>query len=122
LWLVKFNAGAGVSLNFTTPILSSSLIEGIQVDKGIKTPEELVAKFMDTNSGMGNAVVEKILAELFTPRYGAHIVAGVRLKAPVVPIGIYVDGKLMIPISKYDENNQVKGLGFLVNTGLSLSI
>jgi len=121
LWLVKFNAGAGMSMHFATPILNSNLIDKVKVDKGIDSPEELVARFMDTNSGMGKAVVEKILDELFTPRFGAHIVAGARLKLPAVPIGIYVDGKLMIPISKFDENKQINGLGFLVNTGLSLS-
>jgi len=120
LWLVKFNAGAGVSMNFSTPLLSESLIEDVKADKGIKSPEELVAKFMDTKSGMGKAVVEKIRDELFTPRWGAHIAAGANLKFPAVPIGAYIDGKLMIPISKYDENKQVNGLGVLFNTGLAL--
>ncbi|MDR2592108.1 MAG: hypothetical protein LBC59_04810 [Chitinispirillales bacterium] len=122
LWLVKFNAGAGVSMGFSTPILSESLIEDVKADKGIKSPEELVAKFMDTKSGMGKAVVEKILDELFTPRWGAHIAAGANLKLPAIPLGIYIDGKLLIPITKFDENKQVNGLGFLVNTGISLSI
>jgi len=122
LWLLKINAGAGASLHFATPVLNSQLIDKVQLDKGIKTPEELVAKFMDPNSGMGKAVVEKITNELFTPRWGAHIVAGARLKLPVIPIGVYVDGKFMIPITNYDENGQVSGFGFLVNTGLSLSI
>jgi hypothetical protein len=122
LWLVKFNAGAGASLHLATPVLNSHLIDKVQVDKGIETPEELVSKFMDPNSGMGKAVVEKIVKELFTPRWGAHIVAGARLKFPVIPLGAYIDGKLMIPISKYDENGQISGFGFLVNTGLSLSI
>lgn len=121
LWLVKFNAGAGVSMGFSTPVLSESLIEDVKADKEIKSPEELVAKFTDTKSGMGKAVVTKILDELFTPRWGAHIAAGAILKLPVIPIGIYVDGKYMIPITKYDENGQINGFGFLVNTGLSLS-
>ena len=122
LWLVKFNAGAGVSMGFSTPVLSESLIEDVKKDKNIGSPEELVAKFMDTRSGMGKAIVEKILDELFTPRWGAHIAAGANLKLPAIPLGVYVDGKLMIPITKFDENKQVKGLGFLVNTGISLSI
>jgi hypothetical protein len=121
LWLIKFNAGAGMSMNFSTPILNSHLIDDVKADKNIKSPEELVAKFMDTKSGMGKAIVQKILDELFTPRFGAHIVAGAHLKLPVMPIGVYVDGKLMIPISKYDENGEINGLGFLLNTGLSLS-
>jgi hypothetical protein len=120
LWLIKFNAGAGVSMNFTTPILDGGLIEDVKADKGLD-PEGMIAEFLKPGSPMGQAIVEKIIDELFTPRFGAHIVAGAHLKLPVMPIGVYVDGKLMIPISKYDENKQVKGLGFLVNTGLSLS-
>lgn len=122
LWHVKFNAGAGMSVHFATPILNGALLDRVQLDKGIGSPEQLVAEFMDPNSGMGKAVVEKILDELFTPRYGVHVAAGAHFKIPAAPFALYVDGKLMIPISKYDENKQVKGLGFLVNTGLALSL
>jgi len=120
LWLLKFNAGAGMSVHFATPILDGGLIEDVKVDKGIKSPEELVTEFMKPGSKMGRAILEKIKDELFTPRWGAHIVAGANLKFPAVPIGAYIDGKLMIPISKYDENKQVNGLGVLFNTGLAL--
>jgi len=118
LWRVKFNAGAGVSVNFATPLLNSSLIEAVQNDRKIETAEDLVKNFMDDSEGMGQDIVKKILSESLIPRFGAHIAAGARLKMSVV--GIYVDGKLLIPISKYDENKQVKSLGILINTGLSL--
>jgi hypothetical protein len=120
LWLVKFNAGAGMSVHFATPILDEALIDGVKADKGIKSPEELVTEFMKPNSKMGKAIVQKILDELYTPRWGAHIVAGANLKLPTFPLGVYVDGKLMIPISKFDENKQVNALGVLINTGLAL--
>jgi len=121
VWYLRFNAGAGMSVHFATPILNGALLDRVQVDEGISSPEELVARFMDPGSDMGEAVVEKILSELFTPRYGAHVVAGIHFKPPVVPLALYVDGKLMIPISKYDENKRVSGLGVMFNTGLALA-
>jgi hypothetical protein len=119
LWRVRFSAGAGMSAHFATPLLNSGLIDGVRADRGIESPEELVAEFMDPSGGMGEAIVQKILDEIFTPRFGAHIVAGAHLKLSAV--GAYIDGKFLIPISKYDENNQLKNSGFLVNAGVSLS-
>lgn len=71
------------------------------------------------NGGMGKDIVQKILDETFTPRFGAHIAAGARLKP--APVGVYVDGKLLIPVGKYDENRQVRSAGFLIDAGLSFS-
>jgi len=115
-----FNAGAGVSVNFATPLLNKGLIESVQQDRGLETPEDLVNAFLDDADGMGNDIIQKILDELFTPRFGAHIVVGMRVKLSSL-VGIYVDGKYIIPLSKYDENEQVRTSGILINTGLSLS-
>jgi hypothetical protein len=121
LWRVRVGAGAGMSVHFATPILSTGLIEDVKKKKNIKTDEELVENFIDKDKSekMGKAIVDEILDKLFTPRYGAHIAAGAHLKFPLM--GVYVDGKLMIPISDFDDDGQVKGLGFLVNMGLALS-
>ena len=117
---VRLNAGVGLNLYFATPLLNSGLIEAVQKDRGIETAEELVEEFMNNRDELGTDIVEKIISELFVPRFGAHIAVGMRLRLSPM-IGIYVDGKYLIPISKYDENNQVKSSGILVNTGLSLS-
>jgi hypothetical protein len=115
-WRVKFNAGAGLSVHFATPLLNVGLIEAVQKDEGIETAEELVKRFMDDADGIGEKILEKFLEESFSPRFGAHIAAGARLNLSL--IGLYVDGKLLIPLSKYDENRQVRSLGILLNTGL----
>jgi len=115
----RVNAGGGFTVNFTTPVLGGHLVDGVQVDKGY-SPEKMVEELSDPNSKIGEQIVEKILEELFTPRYGMHIVAGAHFKIPVLPIGFYADGKFMIPFSKFDENGQVTGLGFLLNIGAAL--
>ena len=117
--IFKVNAGGGFTLDFTTPILGGHLVDGVQVEKGY-SPEQMVEKLSDPNSGVGRQIVEKIWKELVTPRYGMHIVAGAHFKIPAVPIGLYADGKLMIPFTKFDENGDVKGLGVLFNVGAAL--
>jgi hypothetical protein len=117
--LLKVYGGGGLTLNFTTPLLSSYLVRNVQSDKDF-TPEMMVAELTNPDSDIGQQIVQKILDELFTQRWGIHIVAGTHLKFPVVPIGLYVDGKLMIPISKYDADGEIKGLGVMFNTGLSI--
>jgi hypothetical protein len=115
-WRVKFNAGVGLSVHFATPLLNMGLIEAVQEDEGIATAEGLVQRFMDDADGIGEKILEKFLEESFSPKFGAHIAAGARLNLSL--IGLYVDGKLLIPLSKYDENRQVRSLGILLNTGL----
>jgi hypothetical protein len=117
--ILKINAGAGFTVNFTTPILGSHLVENVQVEKNYN-PEEMVNELTSGDSDIGQKIVEKILKELFTPRYGMHIVAGAHIKIPAVPIGLYADGKFMIPFTKFDENGNVTGLGFLLNVGAAL--
>ena len=117
--IFKVNAGGGFTVDFTTPVLGSHLVDDVKVDKGY-SPEEMVAKLSDPKSEIGKQIVRKIVDELFTPRYGMHIVAGAHFKIPAVPIGLYADGKLMIPFTKFDENGDVKGLGVLFNVGAAL--
>jgi len=119
--MFKVTAGGGFTVNFATPILGSHLVDGVQVDKGY-SPERMVSELSNPNSKIGEQIVRKILDELFTPRYGMHIVAGAHFKIPVAPVGFYADGKLMIPFSKFDENGEVKGLGVMFNIGAAFQL
>ena len=126
LWIVKLSGGAGASAHFATPLLTSKLIESAIGNVKVTDP----AALFDPNGGanMGKAIVQEIINDAFgKPVIGMHILLGVKAKLPVMPIGIYVDGKFMIPFTSYDEDvankdNGVKGYGLLVNAGLSLSI
>jgi len=123
LWLVKFNAGAGVSAHFATPLLSSKLIESAL---DVKIDDEFFANLAAPGgSSYGKKIVEEIVKQaLGKPALGMHLLVGAQAKLPAVPVGIYIDGKFMIPFSKFDDDAGagVKGYGFLINTGLSLSI
>jgi len=123
LWLIKFNAGAGVSAHFATPLLSSKLIEsalGVKIDN-----PDFLKNLANPAEGYGKDIVQEIINQaLGKPALGMHLLVGAQAKLPVVPVGIYIDGKFMIPFSKFDDDAGagVKGYGFLINTGLSLSI
>lgn len=115
--------GGGLSLIFATPALSSKLVEDALGSK-------LSATFANNALGTGllgndqimKAVVDEITAQLMTPHFGAHIDLGLMIKIPVLPFGIYVDGKYMIPFADLDKSVDVGGNGFLLNTGISLTL
>jgi hypothetical protein len=121
LVILKFSAGAGVSVHFATPLLSASLVEDVFGKKEIT--KEFLEGLGDKGNANSKAIVEKIIDEtLGEPVYGAHIIVGAQFKFPVIPVGLYVDGKYMLPFTKFDEDKNISGFGFLVNAGISLSI
>jgi hypothetical protein len=120
--LLKLYAGGGYTLNFTTPVLSSDLVTNLKLLQDYSA-EEMVAEFTNpsSQSEIGTAIVRQIIKELITPRHGMHLVAGAQAKLPLIPIALYADGKLLIPFTKFDENGEVKGMGFLVNIGAAFA-
>ncbi len=123
-WIVKLSGGAGLSSHFSTPLLTAKLIEDV-VGGQLSDPTKLQTLLAPQGS-MSKAIVQKIIDEAMgKPIIGMHILLGVKAKLPVVPIGIYVDGKYMIPFTKYDSDagdKSINGFGLLLNAGLSLSI
>lgn len=114
--------GGGVSLIFATPVLSPKLVEdalGSQLNS-TKSLAELQSGLFGNDKVM-KAVLDEITSQLMTPHFGAHIDLGVMIKIPVMPFGIYVDGKFMIPFSDLDETTDVGGMGILINSGISLA-
>jgi hypothetical protein len=118
---LRLYGGGGASLTFATPVLSTKLVEDALGDRlnSIKNITNLNNTFSEKE--IAQDIVEEIGKQLMTPHWGCHLDLGVMVKIPVLPIGIYVDGKLMIPFTKLDKSVDVGGRGFLLNTGVSLS-
>ena len=119
---LRFYGGAGVSLYFATPLLSANLIE-----KAVGNTLSTVNTLGDLNTNaFGSPTVEteiakEFLNELFTPHWGGHLDLGVMLKAPFMPVGIYVDAKYLIPFGPLDPNvPALKSNGILINSGIAL--
>jgi len=126
LWIVKLSGGAGFSSHFATPLLTPALVRDV-LGKSLDDPTTLNA-LMSGNLGtkVGKDIVNKIIDEAMgKPVYGVHILLGLKAKLPAIPVGVYVDGKYMIPLTEFDkdaEKKSVNGFGLLVNAGISLSI
>jgi len=125
LWLIKFSAGGGVSAHLATPLLTGSLIEDA-LGPALKDAEATDIDRLLSNPESGEKILNQIIKDAMgKPALGAHAILGVKAKLPVIPVGVYIDGKYMVPFSKFDKDavgKGVTGYGLLVNAGLSLSI
>jgi hypothetical protein len=129
LWLIKFSAGAGVSAHFATPLLSGSLIDDALRGVTLPGPDIFLAALADPNSDIAKDAAKRIVQEIIDealgkPAFGAHILLGVTGKLPVIPVGVYIDARYMLPFSKFDRDagSGINGFGLLLNMGISLSI
>jgi len=122
LKVVNIYGGAGFTVNFATPMLSNNLVQDVinEDAQGTKTVSTLGTSLLG-NSDIMKGVVNKIIEGLTQPSYGAHIDLGLMVKIPVVPLGVYVDGKFMIPFGQLDKYVNIGGMGVLVNAGVALA-
>jgi hypothetical protein len=119
---LRLYAGAGFDVNFATPMLSGNLIKdalGTRLNKAYDV-DKLESDLFGKTDVMSD-VSKKVFEQMFTPHYGCHIIAGVMVKIPVVPIGVYIDGKFLIPFDKMDKYVDIGGLGVLLNAGIALA-
>jgi hypothetical protein len=116
---VKLYAGAGVTEDFATPMLSNHLVQDA-INESATSQTDLSTLVQPGNAIM-KSVVNKIISGLTQPTFGAHIDLGVMVKIPVIPIGVYVDGKFMIPFAKLDKYVDIGGTGLLLNGGIALT-
>jgi hypothetical protein len=66
-------------------------------------------------------VLDEILNKMMTPHFGCHIALGAMVKIPMIPVGIYVDGKYIILFNKLDKYVDIGGNGLLINIGAALA-
>lgn len=122
LKILKLYGGAGASVHFATPILNKGLIEdalGSAIEESMSV--EALGSEIFQNEELSKKIIKEITSSLMTPHWGCHIDLGAMIKIPVMPVGFYVDGKLMIPFDNMDKNVDLGGAGFLLNTGICLS-
>lgn len=120
----KLYLGGGPSFHFGTPILTSEFVMDV-IKETIKTAGNNMKAIEDAiggdNSELMKAVMDKLIEEGKTPKFGMHILFGTMLKFPIIPIGFYADGKLNIPFGSLDDNIELKGIGVMANIGIMLS-
>ena len=122
----RLHGGGGASLHFATPVLSKSLIEDalgemLNDSKDISALSTELFGTTGSSKDISEKIIKEILGNMMTPHWGCHIDLGVMLKIPVMPLGLYIDGKLMIPFGDMDKSVDLGGFGMLLNSGVCLT-
>jgi hypothetical protein len=121
--IIKIYGGAGMTFNFATPMLSNKLIQDVMANaaQGSKDITSLASSLF--TDAIAAQVVDKLKSGFSEKSVGMHIDAGILIKLPFIPLGLYTDAKFMIPFGKLDsEVDDLKGTGFLINLGLVFGI
>jgi hypothetical protein len=122
--ILKLYGGAGMSTFFATPILSAPFIEkaiGESLESATDVTQ-LGTQVFD-NTEIMKKLGEEFMKELFTPHMGGHVDLGAMIKIPLVPFGLFVDCKYLIPFGKMDESvDDLKGYGLLINSGILFAL
>jgi hypothetical protein len=120
--MFKLYLGGGPSLHLGTPIITPAFVQEVLE----QTIESAGNNIDNLKKGLTDQIFEDVLTRLIndskTPTFGMHLMSGIHLKPPVIPLGFYVDGKFMIPFSKLDDTVDIGGTGFLLNAGISFSL
>jgi len=77
--------GLGVSYFISTPVVNADFVEKVVATVDITDPTAV--------DGIGNAVVETLKNSDYESGMGGHIIAGVRVKPPIIPIAAYANCK-----------------------------
>jgi hypothetical protein len=121
----KLYGGAGLTLDFATPLLSAAFIEKT-LGNTLAAVHDVGRLSLDLFGQNNDAMVrigKQFMKELMTPHFGMHLDLGVQFKFPVMPFGIYVDAKYLIPFGDLDKNvDGLKATGILINSGISFSL
>lgn len=122
LKILNLYGGGGLSLIFATPALTTKLVEDALGNRLNTTLAESALKgSLFGNNDVMKAVAEEITSQLMTPHWGCHIDLGLMIKIPILPVGLYVDGKYVIPFSDLDKEANITAMGFSLNTGIALT-
>jgi hypothetical protein len=120
--IFKLYLGGGPSFHLGSPILTSDFVEEVLANTIASAQNNLES----LGNNMSTAIMENVLEELVSrsknPTFGMNIIAGIMVKPPVIPLGFFVDSKLMIPFGDMDENVDLGGVGFVINLGIALSL
>jgi hypothetical protein len=119
--MLKIYGGAGLSVDFATPMLSAKLIED-----ALGPTLNTQMNYSQLNTTLSDPtimkkVLDEIINKMMTPHYGCNIDLGAMIKIPIMPVGFYLDAKYIILFDKLDKYVDIGGNGLLINIGAALA-
>jgi hypothetical protein len=117
--IIRPYVGAGVSYFASIPIINASFAKKIVND-------QLIESLWDPNNvsdpkaseEVGNKLVKALKDESYKTGIGGHVIAGLRIKLPIIPIAAYVNGKYYLGGNIDDQFTQ----GFVLEVGGGLAL
>ncbi len=117
--ILKPSLGAGATVQFASPVLTNTLVEDALDIDGREYSAEDFQKLI-TADGATKAILDEITDGAKKPKAGMHLVVGLYIKPPVIPLSIYADGKAIIMFEEIEKNIGMNNTGFMLNTGIML--
>ena len=120
----KIYLGGGPSLDLSTPVLTPEFVDKVINDAAEITSgniDEITEALAGDADGLMKVIVKKLTDEAKNPTFGIHFIGGTMVKFPVVPLGIYLDGKFLIPFGDIDETVDLGGMGLNINAGVAIT-
>ncbi|MGM0462201.1 MAG: hypothetical protein ACQEQ4_07255 [Fibrobacterota bacterium] len=108
--------GLGPSVHFETPVLSRELIENA-LDMS-QNPQNIIESIDDPDNR--KKILDEITDGAKEPKVGMHFLLGVSVSPPVIPLGVYVDGKYLLVFNNDEYETETNGI--LINAGLQIGI
>jgi hypothetical protein len=116
--IIRPYIGAGISYFASIPIVNASFANKM-LDK---SPEliEALADPANANAAaeIGKSLAETLKEESYTTGIGGHIIVGIRIKPPIIPLAIYTNGKYYFGGNTNSQFSQ----GFVLEVGGGLAI
>ncbi|MDR1829467.1 MAG: hypothetical protein LBQ76_01715 [Candidatus Fibromonas sp.] len=111
--IIRPYIGAGVSYFASIPIVNASLTQ-----KMINHSDTLVTALSNpanvkAAAEIGTALARTLQEESYTTGIGGHLIAGFRIKVPIIPIAAYANGKYYFGGNTNDQFTQ----GFVLEVG-----
>lgn len=108
---IRLYVGTGASMHIATPLLEASLLKKVLGDSLKNQSGDFLAKKFSNDSTF-TKVVEKMASSFSKPSWGMHVSSGAWLRFPGNLLGIYFEGKYLIPFETAQKGISVKGLLF----------
>jgi hypothetical protein len=126
----KLYVGGGFSFYRHTRLLSPSMVRDELSKMLPELPQDSTASFYQDDPVLddiasrdrANTLLRSLNGGMTEGGAGVHLVTGLGVKIPVVPLLLYVDTKFMAPFSGFDEEVKLGGFGFLISTGAAFHL